>query len=216
MSNHISLVRGVSETFEVALVDGNNEPLALADLVDATAEFLLRVLPEDVSNILRFTTTDNPTSLSFKANEAGVALSFTSNNTAALALGVYFYQLQVTRSNGDVLNVIPWSMFELNLGGAATTPLAPFDNTVKIDHDYQLPDDLAYMTPGGTPIADAQVRLYYKSDYIAGRLEAPIGITMTNANGRWMTPILVVPGNVFIVRFEKPGEWGPNTQEIFA
>lgn len=216
MSNQISLVRGTSKEFEIDLVDNNGTPVPVDQLVNAAAEFLLRENPDEVVDAIRFTTITNPTNLAFKPGEAKLVLTFGPSDTAALPIKLYFYQVQVTKANGDVLNVIPWSLFDLNLGGAATTPLPPFDNTVKINHDYQLPGDLMYVTPGGSPIDAVQIRLYYKSDYIAGNLNAPLGTTMSDAAGRWRDSILVPPGYSYIVRFEKPNEYGPDTQEIFA
>jgi hypothetical protein len=102
------------------------------------------------------------------------------------------------------------------LGGSATPTPPPFDNTVKIDENFRLPNDLAYVSPAGSPIENAQVRVYLKSDYDAGKLDAPIGFTTTNAFGGWVNPILVKPGFTYVARFETPKEWGPNTQEFFA
>lgn len=216
MSNHIVFTKGTAETIDVDLVDQNGDPYPLESLVGATAQFLLRVQPSDTGNVLDFTTTSTPASLAFQPNAPALSLSFVASDTSALALGLYYFQMMVTLADGSPLPVIEWSPFELTLGGAATTPIPPFDNVKKVDQDYQLPGDLAYFTPGGSPIQGAQIRLYYKSDYDAGNLASPIGVTMTDASGGWINPILVVPGFTFIVRFEKPNEWGPDTVEIVA
>lgn len=87
---------------------------------------------------------------------------------------------------------------------------------VTLDHNYQLPNSLQYVSPGGTPIADAQVRVYKKSDYDAGNLQQPIGITMTDAFGKWKDPILVESGYTYSVQFFLPNVWGPDKVEVIA
>lgn len=216
MSNHVIFVRGTAETIDVDLVDENGDPYPLEQLVGATAEFLLQTQAGGGAVLLDFTTTKTPTSLAFQPNAPALSLTFVATDTSAIATGLYYYQVMVTLADGSPLPVITWSPFELTLGGAATTPIPPFDNTVKINQDYQLPGDLSYFTPGGSPIQGAQIRLYYKTDYDAGNLASPIGVTMTDANGGWLNPILVPPGYTFTVRFEKPNEWGPDTVEIVA
>ena len=216
MSNHINLIRGTTQTFAIDLVDEAGNPATLESLEGATAEFLLRVDPDDVSNVLRFTTVDNPTSLAFEDAVAAVDLTFQPTDTTALTLGIYYYQLLVTQKDGNVRDVIPWALFELTLGGSA--PVAPpsFDNTVKINHDYPLPGDMTYMTPGGSPIENAQVRVYKKSDYDAGRLDIPVGVTQTDAGGKWKQSILVTTGYTYVARLEKPYEFGVDIKEFFA
>lgn len=89
-----------------------------------------------------------------------------------------------------------------------------FDHVVSINHNFLLSGDLAYKTAGGSPIAGAQVRVYQKSVYDTGNLGSPIGVTTTNANGEWTQPVLVPPGFEYVVRFEKPNEYGPDVVVI--
>lgn len=216
MSNRISLVRGTSKKLSIDLVDENGTPIPLPKLVGASAQFLMRNQPTDVTNVLAFTTAANPTNLYFDVDEAVLHLYFAPSDTAALPLQLYFYQVQITLVTGDILDVIEWDLFDLNLGGAAVPTPPPFTNTVAISADYPLPGDMAYMTPGGSPIENAQVRLYYKSDYDAANLANPIGITTTDAAGKWKNLIFVVPGYTYTVRMEKTNEFGPDTREFFA
>jgi hypothetical protein len=216
VSNRIEIIRDASLIQEVDLVDVFGEPLPLDDLEDATAELLVREDPAVETNALQFTTTANPASLAFIANEAAMTMTFVPADTSGLAVKSYFFQLTVTFANGDVDVMIPWSPFDVVLGGSATPTPPTFDNTVKVDHNFRLPDDLAYQTPAGSPIENAQIRLYTKSDFDAGNLDTPLGVTTTNAFGRWITPIFVKPGFTYVAYFEKPKEWGPNTKEFFA
>jgi len=92
----------------------------------------------------------------------------------------------------------------------------PFTNTVQIDHDYGSIDALRYLTPGGSPISGAQVRIYRKSDYDARNLGTPVAFTMTKADGRWQDAALVEPGFTYTIRFELPNYYGPDTREVIA
>jgi len=216
MSNRISLVRGTTKKLSIDLVDENGQPIACSRLVGATAEFLMRVQPEDVVNVLKYTTVLNPDNLAFQVLEPVLDLTFLPADTTALTLQLYFYQVQVTLTTGDVLPVIEWDLLDLNLGGAAVETPPVFTNTVTITQDWPLSNDMTYMTPGGSPIENAQVRVYLKSDYDAGVLTSPIGITTTDAGGKWKQPVLVIPGYTYVARFEKPGDFGPDKVEFFA
>jgi hypothetical protein len=216
MSNRIDVIRGTSFSRVIDLLDVNGRAFPVSTLVGASAEFLVRTSPDAGADAIRLTTTDDPSGLSFRIERAAINLALDPSDTEPLALQTYFYRLRVTLQDGTVSDAIPWSPFDVSLGGSAATPPPPFDNTVKMDHDYQLPGELSYVTPGGSPIEGAQVRVYLKSDYVVGNLSRPIGVTTTDAGGRWRDPVLVNPGYSYVVRFEKPGEFGPDTRETFA
>lgn len=216
MSNRIEVVRGTSFSKVVDLLDVNGQSLPVGLLQGANAEFLVRTSPDASTNAVRLTTTGNPSGLSFRVERAAINLALAPSDTIPLALQTYFYRLRVVLQDGTTSDAIEWSPFDVNLGGSSVVPPPPFENTTKIDHNYQLPDELSYVTPGGSPIENAQVRVYLKSDYATGNLTRPIGVTTTDAGGRWRDPILVNPGYSYIVRFEKQGEFGPDTRETFA
>lgn len=216
MSNRIEVIRGTSFSKTIDLLDVNGRTLPVATLAEATAEFLVRANPDVNVDAIRLTTTDDPSPLLFRTERAAIDLTLAPADTVPLALQTYFYRLRVTLRDGTVSDAIPWSPFDVGLGGSAATPPPPFDNTTKIDHDYQLPGELSYVTPGGSPIENAQVRVYLKSDYAAGNLSGPVGVTTTDASGHWRDPVLVNPGYSYVVRFEKPGEFGPDARETFA
>jgi hypothetical protein len=215
-SSRINFIRGTACTFEINIVDEDGEPLELSELEDATAEFFLRTSSTSNVDVLHFTTSANPTRLKFKTNEAVLALTFTGPDTSALTLATYAYKVLLVLADGRAPNIIEWSPFDLSLGGVSEVTPPVFDNTVKVDHDYDLTDSLRYMTLGGTPIGDAQIRLYLKSDYDARHLDHPVGVTVTNAFGRWRDPILVTPGFSYVVLFTKPNEFGPDVATITA
>ena len=216
MSNRIEVIRGTSFAKVIDLLDVNDQPLPVQQLTGASAEFLVQATPDSSASVIRLTTADNPVGLAFRPERAAINLVLAPSDTLPLALQTYFYRLRVTLSDGTVSDAIPWSPFDVNLGGSAVVPPPPFENTVKMSHDYQLPGELAYVTDGGSPIENAQVRVYLKSDYDIGNLGSPVGVTTTDAGGKWRNPILVNPGFSYVVRFEKPGEYGPDVRETFA
>jgi len=213
-SARISIVQGTSKDYEIALTNDDGEAVPEATLVGALGEFFLRNLPTDVSNLLYFNTTDNPTKLSF--NCSSLKLSFDSDDTATLPIATDTWQLVVTLADGTRLVAIDWSPFDITLGGVAAPTPPAFTNTVKVDHNFELSDNYRYMTAGGSPIENAQVRVYYKNDYDAGNLTSPVGVTLTKADGRWTNSILVVPGYSYVIHFTKPNEFGPDVATIIV
>lgn len=216
MSNRIDVIRGTALSKTIDFVDVNGDTLPVSLLTGATAEFSVQTSPDAPSAVIHLTTSDNPTALSFHPERAAANLVLAPEDTIPLAIQTYFYRLRVTLLDGTVSDAIPWAPFDVNLGGSAVVLPPPFENTTKIDHDYQLPGELSYVTPGGSPIENAQIRVYFKSAYVVGNLTRPVGVTTTDAGGRWRNSILVNPGYSYIVRFEKPDEFGPDTREIFA
>lgn len=216
MSNTLSIVQGTSQTFNVTLTDGNGAPLRLHRLQGAVAQLLVRVQPTDDMNVLAFTSTANPNNLYFQRGAPVLVFAFLPTDTSSLTLGLYYYQIQLTLEDGTIQNPVDWNLLDLNLGGAAATPPPPFPSTVTITADYPLPGDMLYQTPGGCGIEGAQVRVYYQSDYQAGRLSSPVGITTTGRGGKWTNPILVTPGFTYVAQFMFPGEWGPDVFTFFA
>ena len=213
-SSRIDFVRGTSRVIEIELVDDEGVREPLEDLEDAVAEFFLRVAPSSGSDELHFTSPSD--SISFKPNEAAIVITFVPGDTNALALLVYVYQVKVTYADGGVKFPVDWSPFDLNIGGVADPAEPVFDETTAVNHDYDLTDNLRYMTPGGSPIANAQVRVYLQSEYTAGNLSAPVGTTTTKADGRWINTVMVRPGFTYVVQFHKPNEFGPDIATIVA
>lgn len=206
-SNRLEIVPGKTATFTIDLVDGDGAPLSTSRLETATAVARLRLDPAGADVLLP------DVSVGILTSTATVVFSVEQTN--ALTIGTpYFWQLEISFPTGEIDIAIDWSPVDVSLGGTENPPQPTFDNTVKIDHDFPLADDLRYMTAGGSPIEGAQVRVYYKSDYAAGLLDKPIGRTVTNAYGRWAQAILVPPGFNYVVRMEKPTEFGPDTKEI--
>lgn len=208
MLARIQLTRGVTRILVIDLVDEHGHPITSDRLEGATGVFTMRVTAEG-ADVLVY---DGAISLL----ESTLEITIAAADTTPLALGPYLYQVITTLTDGTVLETAEWSPIDIVLGGSATPTPPTFDNTIKLDHDFPLDGDLAYKTAGGSPIPDAQVRVYYKSHYDAGDLASPVGVTTTDADGKWTQPVLVVPGYDYVVRFEKPYEYGPDVKTVTA
>lgn len=97
---------------------------------------------------------------------------------------------------------------------AKATDLFGF-GTVFVDHDYGGVDALQYVTPGGTPIASAEIRVYLRADYDANRKSASYiqARTVTRTDGRWANPLMLDPEE-YTLLFHKSGAFGPNVVNI--
>lgn len=215
-SNRLPLIPGTTASFVIDLIDPTTaKPLPTRRLLNANAQLRVRTDPT-LSDVLHFQTPD-PIHLVLDAFASTLTISFTGADTDMLVVGdPYFYQIELDLADGEIKIPIDWTPVDVTLGGSSATPPPVFASTVKIDHNYNMPDALAYITPGGSPIDGAQVRLYLKSDYDCGRLSSPVGVTTTNAHGQWNNAILVAPGLSYVVRFEKAYAFGPNIVTIVA
>lgn len=94
------------------------------------------------------------------------------------------------------------------------TAAASIPSTVSVDHNYGFPGSLRYQTAGGIPVEAAIVRIWKKSDFDAGNTDAPLAITMTNAQGNWINPCNLTTGFTYVVQFAKEGLYGPDKTEV--
>ena len=87
--------------------------------------------------------------------------------------------------------------------------------TTYVDHDYGGTDNYQYVTPGGQPIAGAEVRVYLKSDYDANRRSTSyiVARTTTRTDGRWTMALMLDPDN-YVLLFNKPNAYGPNAVNL--
>lgn len=83
-------------------------------------------------------------------------------------------------------------------GPTAATPMK-----IAVDHNYGATDALRFVTESGTGIPDADVRVYTKPDYDAGRFAAPVYVVQTDDQGRWRRPAYLDAGMDYIILMEK-------------
>lgn len=99
--------------------------------------------------------------------------------------------------------------------GAGNDPVyAPVPETFALDHNAGGEDQLRYVDPNGEPIAEATIRVYTKDDWDARAYSRVAGLVKTGADGRWLSPVFVPPGYTYVVQFQLPNVWGPDTIEV--
>ena len=75
-------------------------------------------------------------------------------------------------------------------------------------------DALQLVGENGDPIEGAAIRVYTKADFDLNELDTPIGVTVTDHNGRWVNPVPVNTGDTYVVHFLKASVIGPVSQEV--
>lgn len=85
---------------------------------------------------------------------------------------------------------------------------------VKLDHNFNLPNNYQYVTIDGDPIDQATVRVYKKTEWDAGNATVVVGITKTDDNGQWRVPVPVEPGYTYTLVYHKENEFGPDVVEV--
>lgn len=83
-------------------------------------------------------------------------------------------------------------------GPTAATPMK-----IAVDHNYGGMDALRFVTESGVGIPDADVRVYTKPDYDAGRFAAPVYVVQTDDQGRWRRPAFLDAGMDYVLLMEK-------------
>lgn len=131
--------------------------------------------------------------------------------------GVFFY-LDATGTVTDYYRLV--SIDTANQLSVPSTPFQPvtsapaLPNVVKLDHNYPTPGALRYQTAGGSPVEAAIIRVWKKVDFDMGNTDAPLAITMTNAQGNWINPISLTTGFTYTIQFFKEGLYGPDKTEV--
>ncbi len=123
------------------------------------------------------------------------------------------------------MGLLPFTstIYAIEVGGEPADrpgPVLPIEGcgSVVIDHNFGGADNLIYTDLTGDAVVGAKIYVFKKvvadSSYPAlpNRNLAVAG-TETTANGRWTTSIRLDPGD-YVLLFEKPGEYGPDTKTI--
>lgn len=114
------------------------------------------------------------------------------------------------------------SIYAVEIGGepaARQGPTLPMTGCglVPVDHDYGGLDNIAYVLNDGCGVVGANVYVFNANVFSGSGVETSralaVGSTTTRVNGRWTRSIKLDPGD-YVVLFEKPGEYGPDTKEI--
>jgi hypothetical protein len=214
--NRIDLVPGTSSSFTIGLVDPTTaRAIPSRRLANAVVKVIVATEPGG-NAVLSFTSPD-VNHIAVDQFRSTLTVNFSASDTSALTAGaLYYWQVELDLQDGEIQQPIPWTPVSVTDGGSSAPTPPTFTNTASITADYPQANDMTYMSPGGSPIENAQIRVYLKSDYVCNRLTNPIGVTTTDCAGKWVSPILVTTGYTYVARFEKPHEWGPDTKEFFA
>lgn len=84
----------------------------------------------------------------------------------------------------------------------------------RVDHDYGAPNALAYQTRAGVGVPDATIRIFTAADWDAGRRTVALFVSETDNQGRWKVSCWLEPGLDYVVVFEKPSAFGPDSLRI--
>lgn len=100
---NIFMIRGDTEAVGVTLKDleGNKIPLAAGDKVYLT----VKRSSSTIDKVLQKVATE------FTNGEA--LLTIFPNDTKLVEVGKYYYDIQLTKENGDIKTIIPKSLFEI-------------------------------------------------------------------------------------------------------
>lgn len=116
------------------------------------------------------------------------------------------YKIQAINSAGAIVSDSGAFQARENFAANLTT-------LVKVDTDYQSINNLRYEY-GSTGIPEADVRVYQKPDYDAGRTDVPLFVIQTDATGRLSTPVYLEPGMSYTLVYSKKNAYGPNIKNI--
>lgn len=90
------------------------------------------------------------------------------------------------------------------------------DAEVFLSDQFGGADNYRLIDESGDSVAGATVRVFDKTSYDANDLSAPIGVTLTDAQGRWLDPVPVTPGDTYVIVFHKKGSIGPTSVEVIV
>jgi len=144
--------------------------------------------------------TTTPVEITYNGTHCCYGISLSETDTAC-----WVGTLVGTSSTQNVVILKQTVIFEQILGTGA----------VLIDHNYGGTDNLRYLAPNGLGIDNATILAYFKSDYDAGKRGRGylVAETRTNAEGRWVRPMVLDPGEYAIVFF-KQGAYSPSVKYI--
>lgn len=122
------------------------------------------------------------------------------------------------------MGLVPFSnsLYAVEVGGepaVRTGPTLPTEGcgSVFVDQDYGGLDELAYTLASGCGVVGADVYVFKKAVFDANGVNVDktlaVARTTTRVNGRWTRSIKLDPGD-YVILFEKPGEYGPDTKNI--
>ncbi len=120
------------------------------------------------------------------------------------------YRMSTVDSSGNVFTDTTSPPFEDN----NDIYVLPQQNTFPLDENYTGSGAYRYVSPEGVPVEGAIVRVYTLADWNAAIYTRVVGITTTTSTGSWKSPILVEPGNTYMLQYHLPNVYGPDLVEL--
>lgn len=111
----------------------------------------------------------------------------------------------------------------IDTGNISSAPSQPFKsnsvtlaitNTIMVNENFSSDNALIYQDGNGAPIAGAIIRVFFKSDYDAGRTTIALATTTTNALGGFTAPIFLTTGFTYALVWSLESKYGPDLEEI--
>jgi hypothetical protein len=158
--------------------------------------------------------------VSSRSTYAGGAVASVTGNVGGSVASV----VGLTASNLDttVSSRLPTSSYvapdnaSIALIKAKTDALTvtPVAGPIMLNHNYGGLDNLQAVSATNEPIPNCDVRVYTEAQWIASDLDSAIGVTKTDTNGRWVSPIFVAMTTNYYVQFHLPNVFGPNAIKV--
>lgn len=117
--------------------------------------------------------------------------------------------------HSDVVYKIPVTSESYDTLGDEDAQPTQGSGCVRVDHDYKEESIYVYQTADCCGIEGATIMAFTAADWAGGArtAEYAVATSQTTANGTWAWAMQLDPGD-YILLFEKPGEYGPDTVEI--
>jgi hypothetical protein len=177
----------------------------------AAPEFGVRKLGDTSSNIVY-----SGTAVTFKPTpsspaDSGVEIGFLASSANGFEEGNLYGVFTYPTIDG----VTPVGYIgKFGIRPVRTAPVVS-DQAVMVDHDYGGADALQIVRNDGHPIDGATVHAFVSADWAANRREPEyiVARALTDANGRWTSPMLLNPGN-YVLLVYKAGEITSDTFDV--
>ena len=83
-----------------------------------------------------------------------------------------------------------------------------------VDHNYPVADALLVVDETNSPIETAEIKVFDMVKFQAGDTDTWEAETTTDAEGKWLDPVVLEDGRSWIVHIQKPTVAGPEHVEI--
>ena len=83
-----------------------------------------------------------------------------------------------------------------------------------VNHDYPGENDMVIVDESNDPIMGAEIRVFDQTAFDAGSVDTWVGMTTTDADGKWIDPIILGDGHNWVVHIQKESMYGPVHVEI--